>query len=462
MQKKFRLSILTLSLGLVPAIAMADTNADILKELEALKTKVQQLEAQVKTQQAQIQDNQKATEEASQVANHAAVQVTGVKSAAETSGFKGLSITGMIAPAYVYNKDQQSSSFVFLNRSNGDPAASTIYNYDNSSFGQAYIQFQKVTEGGTKWTLNLAPERGTGANMNGNSIVNEASVSMPLNGDPNTRLIAGQIPDWEGYEYVFDNQTKSITHNLLFDFTELFAYTGAGVDVTNGNLEWKALVGNVNSPRYYYNNNGTGGRAPAAIFRADYSLPGYDSAGVGFWALVGKTPNVSSTGIGVANGTSSTTMFEADGYLNKGNWGYYGQFGAGKQVGAAYNGGDAQWWGLSGMLTYNYTPRVLSYVRADYLNDSKNGGGLVGGYNGTDSLNGFGPNPVCVNSGATNCNGANRYALTLGANYLYSKSTTLKLEYRYDRANMATFVNVSDGSYTNNNSLLAASVVVSF
>ena len=79
MQKKFRLSILTLSLGLAPAIAMADTNADILKELEALKAKVQQLEAQVKTQQTQIDDTQKATTEASQVANHADVQVSGIK-----------------------------------------------------------------------------------------------------------------------------------------------------------------------------------------------------------------------------------------------------------------------------------------------------------------------------------------------------------------------------------------------
>jgi len=61
MQKKFRLSILTLSLGLAPAIAMADSNADILKEIDALKAKVQQLEAQV-------QANQKATEEAAQVA----------------------------------------------------------------------------------------------------------------------------------------------------------------------------------------------------------------------------------------------------------------------------------------------------------------------------------------------------------------------------------------------------------
>lgn len=312
MQKKFRLSILTLSLGFAPAIAMADTNADILKEIDALKAKVQQLEAQV-------QANQKATEEAAQVANHADVQVSGIKQQTDKSGLKGLTVTGMIAPAYVYNQDQQASSFVFLNRSNGSPSNGTIYNYDNSYFGGAYIQFQKVTEGGTKWNLTLAPDRGAGTLMNGQSIVHEASVALPLN--DSTKLIAGQIPDWEGYEYTWDNQTKTITHNLLFDFAEVTAYTGVGLDMTSGNWEWKTMLANVNSPRYYY--GGNGGRAPALVFRADYSIPGYDSAGVGFWGLVGKVPNANTAAF--PSGTSSTAMFEVDGYYNKGNWGYTGK-----------------------------------------------------------------------------------------------------------------------------------------
>ena len=474
MQKKFRLSILTLSLGLAPAIAMADTNADILKELEALKAKVQQLEAQVKTQQTQIDDTQKATTEASQVANHADVQVSGIKQQTEKSGLKGLTVTGMIAPAYVYNQDQQASSFVFLNRSNGNPGAYTLYNYDNSYFGGAYIQFQKVTEGGTKWTLNLAPDRGAGSIFNGSSIVHEASVSLPLN--DSTKLIAGQIPDWEGYEYTWDNQTKTITHNLLFDFTEVTAYTGVGLDMTSGNWEWKTMLANVNSPRYYY--GGNGGRAPALVFRADYSIPGYDSAGIGFWGLVGKVPNANTAAF--PSGTSSTATFEADGYYNKGNWGYYGQVSAGQQTGAAYNGDTAKWYGLSGLATYNFTPRFLGFARLDYLNDSKNGGGLIGGYmnsasgigaSGTsadsfNSVNGFGPG--YVNDGSGNWaivdpnTGANRYALSLGWNYLLTQSTTLKMEYRYDRSNLNTFYNVSDGTYKKANNLLAASLVVSF
>ncbi|MGC8703466.1 MAG: DUF3138 family protein, partial [Thiomonas sp.] len=117
---------------------------------------------------------------------------------------------------------------------------------------------------------------------------------------------------------------------------------------------------------------------------------------------------------------------------------------------------------------YNFTPRVLSFARFDYLNDSRNGGGLPGGVSGLDPINGFGPAPAtCTLSnsgGLTGCtgNGANRYALSLGLNYLYTKSTTFKVEYRYDRANLATFQNVSDGSYKKDNNLLAASVVVSF
>ncbi|WP_449370841.1 DUF3138 family protein [Thiomonas sp.] len=472
---KFKLTVMAASLGLAP-LAHADTNADILKELQALKAKVQQLEAQVKAQQTQITENQKATDEASKVANHADVQVSGIKEQTESSGLQGLKISGMIAPAYVYNQDQQSSSFVFLNRSNGNPGAYSLYNYDNSYFGGAYIQFQKETAGGVQWNLTLAPDRGAGVNMNGNSIVHEASVAIPLNND--TKLIAGQIPDWEGYEYTWDNQTKPITHNLLFDFTELTAYTGVGLDQTVGNWEWKAMVANINSPRYYY--GGDGGRAPAVVFRADYSPPGYDNADIGFWGMVGKLPNYNVAADGSTplfpTGTSTAQMFEVDGYLTQGDWGYYGQLGYGQQTGAAYNGGKAKWWGASGMLTYNFTPRFLGFARADYLNNSSNGGGLPGGYMNPTSggpgatfngVNGFGPgyvyDPVAGAWNVTDPNkGANRYALSLGWNYLLTESTTLKMEYRYDRSNLATFYNVSDGSYKKDNNLLAASVVVSF
>ncbi|OIQ92679.1 hypothetical protein GALL_254170 [mine drainage metagenome] len=481
---KFGLSMVALSLGFAPALAHADTNAQILKELKALQAQVEQLQAKVqaqdaqlkaqdatvqaqgatlKAQQGQVAGAAAAADDASTQADHNAVQITGLKGAAKRTGMDGMTVTGMIAPAYVYNQDRQTSSFVFLNRSNASAGGATIYNYDNSSFGMANIQFQKVMSDGTKWTLNLVPDRGAGSVMNGSSIINEASVSMPINGDSDTRFIAGQIPDWEGYEYVFDNQTYAVTHNLLYDFTELTAYTGAGVDVTNGNLEWKALLANVNSPRYYYNNAGIGGRAPALVARFDYSLPGYDSAGVGGWALVGKLPNSSTA---VPNGASTATMAELDTYLNKGAWGWYGQIGYGKQAQAAYNGGDAKWWGASATATYNFTPRLLGFARADYLNDSTNGGGLPGGwlYQFADSVNGLGPDQNCLAAGNTNCSGVNRYALSVGTDYQISKSTKLKLEYRYDGANGAVFQKGPDSNptYVKNNSLIAAGLAVNF
>lgn len=465
MQHPFRLSILALSLGLAPALALADSagaagadsNAAILKQIEEMKAQIQALEAKVQEQQQKIDDTAATASDADQTANHADVQVAGMKQASEKSGLKGLSITGMISPAYIVNRDQDTGSFVFLNRSNGSPSGATLYEYDNSSFGQAYIQFQKVTDDGTKWTLNLAPDRGTGANMNGQSIINEASISTPIGGDPTRRFIAGQIPDWEGYESVFDNQTKSITHNLLYDFTEFFAYTGAGIDFTNsdGSLEFRSMLANANSARYYYQST-RGGHAPALIARLDYSVPGYDSFGVGAWGLVGKTPNA------ITGGTSDTQMFEADTYYNKGAWGLYGQIGVGREANASYNAqtlGDnsaAQWWGVSAMATYNFTPRFLGYARGDYLNDHANGGGVLGGYT-QDSISGYGPDPT-VGSGP----GANRYALTFGMNYAYNQSTTFKLEYRYDGANLPVFYNVQDASYRKNNSLFGASVVVSF
>lgn len=474
----FKKSILALSLGVAPMLAHADTTADILRQLAAVQAKVHQLETQLHAQQQQISANEKTAHDTASEADHTAVKVTGIEDANESAGLKGLKISGMIAPAYVYNRDQQASSFVFLNRSNGSPSAFSLYNYDNSYFGDTYIDFQKTTEGGTLWHLTLAPDRGAGVMVNGNSIVNEASVAVPVAHD--TKLIAGQIPDWEGYEVPWDNQNKAITHNLLFDFTEMGTYTGVGIDKTVGLWEWKTMLANINSPRYYY--GGQGGRAPAVVFRADRFWPSDGFEDVGFWALIGKVPNIAVGPSGsplFPTGTSSAAMFEIDGSRAEGDWGYYGQFSAGQQTGAAFNGGTARWYGMSALVTRNFTPRLLGFARFDYLNDSKNGGGLPGGYidvsgtgnSGTpadsfNSVNGFGPGYVQDAGGnwvmGDPNRGANRYALSLGWNYQLTHSTTLKMEYRYDRSSLNTFYKVSNQGFTKNNSLLAGSVVVSF
>lgn len=103
-------------------------------------------------------------------------------------------------------------------------------------------------------------------------------------------------------------------------------------------------------------------------------------------------------------------------------------------------------------------------ARFDYIDKHKNGGGLVQ-YSAEDGRNRIGPDATlgCTTAWVDGCDkGANRYALAVGLNYLFNANTTLKTEYRYDRANPPVFLNAKDGNYRKANSLLGASVVVSF
>ena len=103
---------------------------------------------------------------------------------------------------------------------------------------------------------------------------------------------------------------------------------------------------------------------------------------------------------------------------------------------------------------------------ADYINNSKNGGGLLGytGYYSPDEAvfgdyrNGIGVSPNCTVG--PDCKGANRAAIALGVNYLLTPNTTLKAEYRYDFATEPVFFYVDSNTYKKNNSLFGASVVV--
>jgi hypothetical protein len=122
---------------------------------------------------------------------------------------------------------------------------------------------------------------------------------------------------------------------------------------------------------------------------------------------------------------------------------------------------------VSGLAAYKLDPRFEAVVRADYINDQKNGGGLLGytGYYdgaGTfgDSRNGIGVSPNC--GGGADCKGANRTALALGFNYLLTANTTIKAEYRLDLASQAVFLDAKTGTSKKNNSLLGATMVVGF
>jgi hypothetical protein len=470
--KIWRISSVTLAIAAAfPLPAAAQSNAELLKELKALRDRVTQLEDKLKAAEAPkpapaapvaVAPAAPAvvgmTPDQSREMGRLAVKVDALEDERENSFLKGLEIHGSMDPTFIYNRAQDTAGFQFLQKAGGD--TNNMYAYDNSFFGTVTLDIVKQLEGGTKFRLTLMPDRGVGAFINNGDIVHEASASIPLT-DEETRLIVGQIPDWSGYELLPSAQNKLITHNLLFDLIAPLAYTGAGLELTRGDWVVKGVVGNMNATK-----QSTGGKSPVVAYRADYSISEY--AGIGFAGVHGKAANlVQDTG-----GDTGVNLFEVDTFFIRGDWTLQGQASYGRQHDAAIstddNGNyqDAQWWGVSALAAYKFTPRFEGVVRADYINNRKNGGGLLGF--GADSVNGIGPgfdggqdvdgNLIPVDSQ----HGANRYALSLGGNYRFNEYTLLKLEYRFDFANKDVFYYVDKDNYKKNNQLFGASVVVSF
>jgi Protein of unknown function (DUF3138) len=472
--KFWKPAALSLALAMAyPSLAVAQSNAAMAKELKALQDRITELEKKLAEKPAPAAavaapvpapaDKQWGmTPEQLQDFNRIAVKTEATEDNLAAQGFKGLTVSGYIEPTYIYNKLQHRAGFQFLNNQ------SDGFFYDTSYMGAASIDFTKETDSGTRWKLTLAPNRGVGAAISG-GIVQEASVSVPLT-DLATRFIAGQIPDWSGYEYQQPTLNPFTSHNLLYDFTLPTSYTGAGMDVKTGKWEFA----NVNTTIRQ-----AGEKSPAIAYRGDYSYSEY--AGFGFAGLHGKTPNFNT-------GTSTVAhLLEADGYYTRGDWTFQGQVGVGMQkqgaitpdVDGTYR--DANWWGLSGLAGYTITPRLQGLIRADYIHNTKNGGGLFG-YNGYSA--------VCEPAvGATDCDGvpagavvygndgrnglgpdlagdlergANRYALSFGMKFAFNPSTTFKAEYRLDGASKPVFLDIKDGTFHKTNQLFGASVVVFF
>ncbi len=448
----FKLSALALSVTLaLPCLAQAQ-DANLANELRDLKARMAELEKRIQD----AETNKGMTAEQQQEFNRIAVKTEALEDGRDAMGLKNLKVSGYFDVSYVYNRDQDRAGFQFVN-----PMSSGGYAYDNSYFGMAMLDITKETDSGTRWRLTLAPNRSAGALIDGTSIVHEASVSMPLS-DLQTRLIAGQIPDWSGYEFLPSTQNKTITHNLLFDFTLPVAYTGIGLDVVRGKWDTKVMLANMNasirSPQQ---------KAPVLAYRVDYAKGEF--SGFGFAGVHGKAANFADTGLP----DSRVDTFEVDGYFIRGNWTLQGQMSAGQQKDASISvdpiTGErrtAQWYGVSGLAAYKFTPTLEGLVRADYLNNRKNGGGLLG-YASSDSRNGIGPgwsyDSDAGNWAQTNTErGANRFALTVGGNYNFNANTVFKLEYRLDRASEAVFFDARSGGYRKSNSLLSGAMVVSF
>ena len=477
--KQWKLSALAVALAAAfPALALAQstgTSEELLKELRELKARVGQLEQKLKDTEAKGAGAAAGagaaqwgmTPEQVGEFNRVAVKTEALEDSRDASGFKNLKISGFMDPTYIYNQRQNRSGFQFLNKVEDDG-----YNYDNSYFGGATIDFLKETDSGTIWRLTLAPNRGVGAVFDGNSIVQEASVSVPLI-DLQTRLIAGQIPDWSGYEYQQATLNKLITHNLLYDFTLPTAYTGAGMQVGFDKWIVKALLAQINATK-----NPQGEKGSALAYRVDYAKGEYN--GFGFAGVHGKVANLrADDGIGnpVTGGAYDTrntavNLFEVDGYFIRGDWTLQGQVGYGEQARAAVSAdpttGDlrkASWYGISGLAAYKFSPRLEGTARADYIKNDKNGGGLLG-FGFSDDRNGIGPGWEQDSTGTwvqpDTEKGVNRLALSFGVSYLFNLNTTFKAEYRFDQATDPVFLDVKSGEYRKSNNLFGASVIVSF
>jgi hypothetical protein len=471
MNQTLRLTALAAALaGAFPAVAQS--NAEVLNEIRALRERVSELERKLQAAEARAPKEGQwgmTPEQAKELAR-ITVKTEAVEDNIEAWGFKGLTISGYMDPTYIYNRAQKRAGFQFLNRQ------ADGYFYDTSYIGSASIDFTKETDSGTRFKLTLSPNRSAGAVVDGHSIVQEASMSVPLT-DLQTRLIVGQVPDWSGYEYQQPTLNPFITHNLLYDFTLPTTYTGAGIDYTQGKWWLRGMIGNVNE-----NVRKQGERAPVLVYRVDYSKGEFD--GFGFAGLHGKTTNFNLCADDDCESFRKTTthLFEVDGYFIRGDLTLQGQLSFGRQKQAAImpdaNGAfpDAKWTGLSGLVGYNLTPRLQVLARADYIRNRSAGGGLFGytgywdvfGVDGSygDYRNGIGPNPNLgcdVDPTATGCDkGANRYALSVGLKYAFNLNTTFKLEYRRDGANLPVFFDVGSGAYKKNNDLFGAAVVLSF
>ncbi|MEY8877156.1 MAG: DUF3138 family protein [Leptothrix sp. (in: b-proteobacteria)] len=434
--------------------AAAQTNAELAQRIEALQQRVN---------------------EQAQELSRVGTKTESLEDTRDANGIKQLKISGYMDPTFISNRAQNRAGFQFLNGV-GDNG----YSYDNSSFGVVSLDFQKETDSGAKYRLTIVPYRGTeSVGRFQNRIVNEASLAVPL-GDPTTFLIAGHIPDWSGYEYIPANQNKLITHNLLVDLTLPATYTGAGLQTVSGKWTVKGMLANVNSSI-----KNAGAKTPALVYRGDYAATEY--FGFGFAGLHGKVANptqnvthtelvldqVSSTAalpvfinsnVVDAQGDSRADLFEVDTFFIRGDLTLNGQLSFGRQQKASITPDPistdlrtAQWWGLSALAAYKVNPRWEVVARADFINNRKNGGGLFT-YATPDGINGIGPSQ----SGGDAEVGANRSALSFGTSYVLDPSTTIKAEYRLDRASQAVFVNVKDGSFGKTNSLVGAAVVVSF
>jgi len=459
MNLKKKLWIVALA-GVLPwAGAHAQSAAELQKEIQALKAQLQTLQQKVEAISAQPD-----VTPLSQQVNRLEQRLDLGEDDNEKSGFKGMKINGVIEATYKRNNIDASHEF-------GAGAG-----YGAGEFGMIQITKESQDGEGVDWTLRLMP--------GGDPWVQEASLSIPLN--KSTRIIAGLIPDFQGYEYIFPNANPTlgnqlITHNALYDLAGATAYTGIGMAHTlgGGKYAFKWVVGNADTssdssditsdnssriarPFYDFENlkndvqyfTATENNVKTVIFayRGDWYID--ETRYIGFSGLHGF-------------GNRNFNIMAVDGGITRGDWQINGQLTMGKMDKAAANGERALWSGVSGLIGYKLTPRFQLLARADYLLNSANGGGTYL-YASMDGTTGLGPerdadgNFSYDPTTGLGTKGADLIRYTMGTNFQINSSTQWKTEYRSDQSTGYNFTSSDGGTMRKDKQSVATSLVLSF
>ena len=499
----FKIKKIALAMALaMPMVAGAETNEELKSEIDLLKAQVNELRALVKQQTAAPAPVEAPAPVATiDPADFSQLQtkVDGLIDDKEVTGHKNLRISGGIDPVYINNRAKGTSSFSFLNNAGSINSSGEMFSYDNSTWGMAYLDFQKEMEGGTKMRITLAPSKSVGSAFNWGNIVHEAYASIPL-ADSQTRLLVGQFADVSGYQpwlntYTGANSISSnqlfpgyaeyfITKNLLFDFANPYFYTGVGLDLTRGPWETKLYLANFNSARNDVNGcpaptAGAGNISctnnknmhPTIIYNATYAKEEF--WGFEFTGYEGVVANP----VAAVNSVAANTrldQFEIDGNYTRAEFNANIQYTIGQQQDAAYNGGNAHWWGFSTLLSKRVLPQLTLAARLDYMANHANGGGTyatapvipstidtsLATYLG-DYYNGFGPgNPNAPGYDANK--GADRSSLTLSSTYRWTPNVAFRGEWRFDHATTPSFYYWNTQSFGHSNQVFGMQTVVNF
>jgi hypothetical protein len=456
MDVKKKLWIVALA-GVLPwAGAHAQSAAELQKEIQALKAQLQTLQQKVEAISAQPD-----VTPLSQQVNRLEQRLDLGEDNTEKSGFKGLKINGVIEATYKRNNIDASHEF----------AAGA--GYAQREFGMIQITKESQDGEGVDWTLRLLP--------GGDTQVQEASLSIPLN--KNTRIIAGLIPDFQGYEYIFPNANPTlgnqlITHNALYDLAGATAYTGVGMaySLGGGKYAFKWVVGNADG----YNDNNTSAAAftPNAVGGAAFNVATSMSKTVilayrGDW-YVNDTSYIGLSGLH-GSGSRRFNIMAADGGITRGDWQINGQLTVGQMDRAAANGQSASWQGLSALIGFKVVPRLQLLARADYLMNGEHGGGTYADFGGAGwscstacISNGLGPERDSAGNfsldadGVYGTKGANLMRITVGTNFQINSTTQWKTEFRLDQSSGYNFTSADSVTPRKDKQSMATSLVLSF